>query len=218
MADTFLNLATGVAGTIDPSGLVHAGAGVFQIIQAQRQKAKGPSTGHSCDSCKKEIYTKTDRYRCLGCSDYDSCQKCFPKLHHPRHAFVRVPAAGNGEIEVVLNGMPHWICDGCGNGWGGLHWMCAECTGSAVAFCHSCFPLRYQKHPIHTSYVRYFSMHYPSVSFPLSCKACNGPVRNSLWDCSHCPDTVVCQNPGCYSWLQGHAPGHWKFDNCTLIA
>lgn len=61
----------------------------------------------------------------LACTDFDACQKCFPKLQHPRHLFVRIPATGTGEIEVVLNGMPHAICDGCGVGWGGMAWMCA---------------------------------------------------------------------------------------------
>lgn len=64
MADIFSSLAGAGVG-VDPSTLVHLGGSLFSVVQNQRKKAKGPSSGHNCDGpCKKEIYAKADRYRC----------------------------------------------------------------------------------------------------------------------------------------------------------
>jgi hypothetical protein len=62
----------------------------------------------------------------MGCPDFDACAKCFPQIRHPRHMFVKVPAVG--DLEAVLHGMPHPICDGCGLAIGGQTWMCTCIT------------------------------------------------------------------------------------------
>lgn len=68
------------------------------------------------------------------CADFDACARCFPPPVHPRHLFVRIPAQGTGDPDVVLNGMPHSICDGCGVGWGGQSWLCERSRLSSLKF------------------------------------------------------------------------------------
>jgi hypothetical protein len=55
------------SGLVQPSTLIHAATGLYGVVKAEQAKARGPSTGHTCDICKKEIFKKTDRFRC-ACS------------------------------------------------------------------------------------------------------------------------------------------------------
>jgi len=189
-------------------------SGTIHLVEKEEAKAKGPSSGHMCDICRKEIYRSTERFRCLTCEDFDVCASCFPALVHATHGFVRIPPSG--EIEVVFHSMPHSICDGCGTGIGGVMHTCAECDGSAFTCCHLCMPRRYQLHPGHRDrWIRCSSFQFPAAYHQLACRGCGCFVRDSLWRCDHCYDMAVCTS--CYPMMMNHAHGHFRFSNISRL-
>jgi hypothetical protein len=185
---------------------VHSGSEIFS------------GSYHVCDVCDKVTSDETGLLRCefdlnhmrttirlirlvtgSVCAYYESCEACFPNIRHERHIFVKIPE--DGPPEVVMNGMPHAICKGCGVGVRGQSWMCrsfcpqiyitacaysdagAACHINTFVLCNMCLPSSHHLHDPEHFFIRYSSNRDPASSSPLQCSGCHETVMGLLWEC-----------------------------------
>lgn len=101
----------------------------------------------TCDLCDSRIIG--DRYKCLACPDFDSCQSCFTitEEQHPHHGFVKVSEPD----AVILRDSGHarenarhfaW-CNQCKKTIHGVRYKCMHPSCPDFDLCQDC-----EAHPI----------------------------------------------------------------------
>jgi len=122
----------------------------------------------ACDACREQIVG--ERFKCLGCPDYDLCRVCLPGATgsdgvHPGHTFVRLsdPAAlvvaptatvggyGRSSSTAAVAVHRNVICDGCERPIVGPRFKCLDpACGDDYDLCAACeaLPEPVAVHPV----------------------------------------------------------------------
>ena len=126
--------------------------------------APAPSTHRAnCDLCESRIVG--DRYKCLNCPDFDTCQSCFAitKEQHPGHGFVKIKDPQDYIGRAIPKLRHNAICDSCNKIIYGVRYKCMHADCPDYDLCDGC-----EAHPIsqHNPKHPMLKMRSPSVVVP----------------------------------------------------
>ncbi|THH31949.1 hypothetical protein EUX98_g2227 [Antrodiella citrinella] len=108
----------------------------------------------TCNLCDSRIHG--DRFKCLNCPDFDTCESCFTitPVHHPGHGFVKVP---NSDVlilrDTLRSGVAHpATCNNCDSLIRGTRYKCMHPSCPDYDLCQNCeahpFPVHPDTHPM----------------------------------------------------------------------
>ncbi|KZT27712.1 hypothetical protein NEOLEDRAFT_1130794 [Neolentinus lepideus HHB14362 ss-1] len=102
-----------------------------------------------CDLCDSVIIG--DRYKCLVCPDFDTCESCFSitREQHPKHGFVKVKEPGDiihrhDSAAIQVHGAR---CDVCNQVIVGVRYKCMHPSCPDYDLCSQCEALPIAVHP-----------------------------------------------------------------------
>ncbi|KAF9507017.1 hypothetical protein BS47DRAFT_1352132 [Hydnum rufescens UP504] len=131
-----------------------------------------------CNMCDSRILG--NRYKCVGCPDFDTCSSCFTITpeQHPHHAFVKV----SKPEDIVTPPMEQFttvhpaVCDICHNHIIGIRFKCLHPECPDVDLCQHCEALPIPSHPASHPLVKF---KHDYVRDPLSYEAVFGFVEQT---------------------------------------
>ncbi|KAK0208907.1 hypothetical protein DFS33DRAFT_1306348 [Desarmillaria ectypa] len=104
--------------------------------------------GATCDLCDSRI--RGDRYKCVNCPDFDTCDSCYAitKEQHPHHTFVKIPnpadyLCSNGPIGA----MHMAVCNACNKSIYGVRYKCMHHECPDFDLCERCEAMPISVHP-----------------------------------------------------------------------
>lgn len=126
--------------------------------------APPPSTHRAnCDLCESRIVG--ERYKCLNCPDFDTCQSCFAitKEQHPGHGFVKIKDPKDYIGRAVPKMRHNAVCDSCNKIIYGVRYKCMHPDCPDYDLCDGC-----EAHPIsqHNPKHPMLKMRSPSATVP----------------------------------------------------
>lgn len=126
--------------------------------------APAPATHRAnCDLCESRIVG--ERYKCLSCPDFDTCQSCFAitKEQHPGHGFVKIKDPQDYIGRAIPKMRHNAICDSCNKIIYGVRYKCMHPDCPDYDLCDEC-----EAHPIsqHNPKHPMLKMRSPSVVVP----------------------------------------------------
>ncbi|TFK56841.1 hypothetical protein OE88DRAFT_1730284 [Heliocybe sulcata] len=121
------------------------------VIGVPAASAERVRHGARCDLCDSVV--TGDRYKCLACPDFDTCQRCFSitRDQHPGHGFVKVKEpsdiiARHDAAASVVHGAR---CDACNQIIVGARYKCMHPSCPDYDLCPRCEALPIAVHPVH---------------------------------------------------------------------
>ncbi|KAF8910162.1 hypothetical protein CPB84DRAFT_1958637 [Gymnopilus junonius] len=102
----------------------------------------------TCDLCDSRILG--DRYKCINCPDFDTCESCYiiTGEQHPKHAFVRIHKQEDYVRPHSAPRQMHYAtCDGCSKRIYGARFKCMHPECPDYDLCENCEALPIAVHP-----------------------------------------------------------------------
>ncbi|KAJ3517856.1 hypothetical protein NLJ89_g241 [Agrocybe chaxingu] len=116
--------------------------------RAPTREAPVESHSANCDLCDSRI--QGDRYKCVVCPDFDTCNSCFSitEEQHPHHAFVRISRRTDYiRARAPPSRMHYATCDGCQKTIYGVRYKCMHPECPDYDLCANCEALPIPVHP-----------------------------------------------------------------------
>ncbi|CAA7264849.1 unnamed protein product [Cyclocybe aegerita] len=122
--------------------------GLNSAHRAPVREASVESHSANCDLCDSRI--QGDRYKCVVCPDFDTCNSCFSitEEQHPHHPFVRISKRADYiRARAPPSPMHYATCDGCQKTIFGVRYKCMHPECPDYDLCANCEALPIPVHP-----------------------------------------------------------------------
>jgi next-to-BRCA1 protein 1 len=160
--------------TVNSPQLVSPGTAPPQApAQEQATPRPAPFIAHSarCDLCESNIFG--NRYKCLECPDFDTCNDCFAitKDQHPGHSFVKIVDPKDYVTRAAPLMRHNAICDACNEYIHGVRYKCMHSDCPDFDLCARCeaHPL-----PMHNPKHAMLKLKSPAIPIPKLASADTG--------------------------------------------